>query len=38
MDKDESYQKDVFENLNLSTKQSGGMIESDPYKREPRFI
>jgi len=37
-DKDESYQKDVFENLNLSTKQSGGMIESDPYKREPRFI
>ena len=36
--KDESYQEDVFENLNLSTKQSGGMIESDPYKREPRFI
>lgn len=24
--------------LNLSTKQSGGMIESDPYKRQPRFI
>ena len=24
--------------LNLSTKQSGGMIESDPYKKQPRFI
>ena len=32
------YMKDVFENLNLSTKQSGGMIEKDPYKRQPRFI
>jgi hypothetical protein len=36
--KDESYQKDVFKNLNILTKQSGGRIESDPYKRQPRFI
>jgi hypothetical protein len=33
-----TYQKEVFKNLNLSTKQSGGMIESDPYKKQPRFI
>jgi len=36
--KDESYQKDVFKNLNILTKQTGGRIESDPYKRQPRFI
>ena len=33
-----TYQKDVFKNLNVLTKQSGGMIESDPYKKQPRFI
>ena len=32
------YMKDVFKNLNILTKQSGGRIESDPYKRQPRFI
>ncbi len=33
-----TYQKEVFKNLNILTKQSGGMIESDPYKKQPRFI
>lgn len=32
------YMKDVFKNLNILTKQSGGRIEKDPYKRQPRFI
>jgi hypothetical protein len=30
--------KNLLKERGLQEKQSGGMIESDPYKRQPRFI